>query len=191
MKLKIAKVIRVLTVPPVLAAILCTLFYFLYDGAFASLTHYLAALFFLTVLPFLAYPVAAMIPPLRRKGRNGQRNLALVFSVVGYICGFLFALLCGGAAVEKVLLGTYLICGCTLALCTCLHFKASGHTCGCSGPIATLSIFISPWFLLGYLLMTPVIWSSIRMKRHTPFQLLIGSMIPIIAMLICRAQFFI
>ena len=85
--------------------------------------------------------------------------------------------------------GTYLISGTTLAVCTLLHFKASGHTCGCSGPIAALSIFINPWFLVGYVLLTPIIWSSIRLKRHTALQLLAGCVIPVLAMLICRAQF--
>ena len=63
------------------------------------------------------------------------------------------------------------------------------HTCGCSGPIAALSIFINPWFLVGYVLLTPIIWSSIRLKRHTALQLLAGCVIPVLAMLICRAQF--
>ena len=115
--------------------------------------------------------------------------LALVFSVLGYLIGFLAAVLDDGAAMEKVVFGTYLISGTTLAVCTLLHFKASGHTCGCSGPIAALSIFINPWFLVGYVLLTPIIWSSIRLKRHTALQLLAGCVIPVLAMLICRAQF--
>ena len=137
----------------------------------------------------LAYPVSYLIPALRRGGRKTQRNLALVFSVLGYLIGFLAAVLDGGAAMEKVVFGTYLISGTTLAVCTLLHFKASGHTCGCSGPIAALSIFINPWFLVGYVLLTPIIWSSIRLKRHTALQLLAGCVIPVLAMLICRAQF--
>ena len=109
--------------------------------------------------------------------------------VLGYLIGFLAAVLDDGAAMEKVVFGTYLISGTTLAVCTLLHFKASGHTCGCSGPIAALSIFINPWFLVGYVLLTPIIWSSIRLKRHTALQLLAGCVIPVLAMLICRAQF--
>ena len=137
----------------------------------------------------IGYPVSYLIPALRRGGRKTQRNLALVFSVLGYLIGFLAAVLDDGAAMEKVVFGTYLISGTTLAVCTLLHFKASGHTCGCSGPIAALSIFINPWFLVGYVLLTPIIWSSIRLKRHTALQLLAGCVIPVLAMLICRAQF--
>lgn len=101
LKDKFAKAIRILTTAPVFALLLCTLLYFLMDGAFASLRHYLMAVFFLSILPVLAYPVSAIIPPLRRKGRDGQRNLAIVFSVVGYVGGFLYALLGGGTGFEK------------------------------------------------------------------------------------------
>lgn len=189
MKKIFAKLIRILTTPPVFAALLCTLLYVLSDDAFASMGHLFAALGFLTALPLLAYPVAALIPALRRRGRGVQRNLALVFSVLGYVGGFLFALLGGGTATEKVLFGTYLLSGVVLAVCTLLHFKASGHTCGCSGPIAMLAVFVSPWFLCGYPLLTPIIWSSKLLGRHTGAQLLVGALIPVLAMLLCRAEF--
>ena len=140
LKDKFAKAIRILTTAPVFALLLCTLLYFLMDGAFASLRHYLMAVFFLSILPVLAYPVSAIIPPLRRKGRDGQRNLAIVFSVVGYVGGFLYALLGGGTGFEKVLFGTYLISGISLAICTCMHYKASGHACGCSGPVVPVRL---------------------------------------------------
>lgn len=186
---KSAKLIRVLTTPPLFAAVLSSLLYLLYDGSFASVWHYLSALFFLTALPLLAYPVAALVPPLRRRGRSAQRNLALVFSVLGYIGGFLVAVLGGGAPVEKVMLGTYLFSGVALALTTVFHFKASGHTCGCSGPIALLSFFVSPWFLVGYFLLTPIFWSSKSLGRHTVPQLIVGCIIPVIGILLCSAGF--
>lgn len=156
MKQKFAQAVRILTTPPVFSALMCTLLYVLVPGSFASLGHYLLAIVCLSLLPVLAYPVSYLIPALRRGGRKTQRNLALVFSVLGYLIGFLAAVLDGGAAMEKVVFGTYLISGATLAVCTLLHFKASGHTCGCSGPIAALSIFINPWFLVGYVLLTPI-----------------------------------
>lgn len=189
MSKRFAKVLRIIMTPPVFAAILCSLLYFLLPAGFSSAAHYLAALGFLTVLPLLAYPVAALIPALRKKGRDGQRNLALVFSVAGYIGGFLFALLADGTVTERVLFGTYLCSGIALAVCTLLHFKASGHTCGCSGPIAMLSLYISPWFLLCYPLLTLTVWSSRKLGRHTPAQLFVGAMIPVVMMLLCRAEF--
>lgn len=186
---KFAKCIRILTTAPVFAILLCSLLYALLPDGFASVGHYLTALGFLAGLPLLAYPISFMVPSLRKKGRDGQRNLAVVFSVIGYIGGFLFAMLCGGTATEKVLFGTYLISGIGIALCTLLHFKASGHTCGCSGPIAMLATFASPWFLLGYLLLTPIIWSSKKLGRHSGAQLLAGALIPVLAMFLCRMIF--
>ena len=186
---KIAKVIRVLTTAPVFALILCTILYLLVPGSFASLSHYLWALGFLVILPLLAYPVAWAVPALRKKGRPLQRNLAVVFSVVGYVGGFLFAMLAGGTPTEKILFGTYLLSGVTIGICTVCHFKASGHTCGCSGPIAMLAVTVSPWFLLGYGLLTPIIWASKKLGRHTAGQLAAGVLIPVAAMLLCRARF--
>ena len=156
MKQKFAQAVRILTTPPVFSALMCTLLYVLVPGSFASLGHYLLAIVCLSLLPVLAYPVSYLIPALRRGGRKTQRNLALVFSVLGYLIGFLAAVLDDGAAMEKVVFGTYLISGTTLA---------------------------------GYVLLTPIIWSSIRLKRHTALQLLAGCVIPVLAMLICRAQF--
>lgn len=185
MSKKSAKLIRILTTAPVFAAILSSLLHFLLEDGFASLGHYLAALGFLTGLPLMAYPVAAI----GKRGRDGQRNLAVVFSVIGYVAGFLFALLGGGTATEQVLFGTYLLSGVTIALCSVFHFKASGHTCGCSGPIAMLAAFVSPWFLFGYPLLTPIIWASRKLGRHSGPQLLAGAIIPVVAMLLCRAEF--
>ena len=186
---KLAKVIRVLTTAPVFAGILCTILYLLVPGSFASLSHYLWALGFLVALPLLAYPVAWVIPALRKKGRPLQRNLAVVFSIAGYIGGFLYVMLAGGTAIEKVLFGTYLLSGLAIGICTVCHFKASGHTCGCSGPIAMLAMTVSPWFLLGYLLLTPIIWSSKKLGRHTAGQLAAGAVIPVAAMLLCSVRF--
>ncbi|MBO2526948.1 MAG: hypothetical protein CW335_02025, partial [Clostridiales bacterium] len=168
---------------------LCSLLYALLPDGFASVWHYLAALGLLAAAPLLAYPISYAIPSLRKKGRDGQRNLAVAFSVAGYIGGFLFAMLCGGTTTEKVLFGTYLISGVGIAVCTLLRFKASGHTCGCSGPIAMLALYANPWFLIGYLLLTPIFWASKKLGRHSAAQLFAGAAIPVLAMLLCRLIF--
>lgn len=185
MKQKIAKLIRVLTIPPVFAALLCSLLYWRVDGAYASGGHYLAALCFLSFLPLMSYPVSAVIPQFRRDKRKWERTLGLIFSVAGYIGGALFVWFTDAAPIETVIYGTYLLSGLALAICTALHFKASAHTCGCSGPIAGLTYFISPWFLLGYILLSVIIWASIRLKRHSSWQLMGGTLIPVLALLLC------
>lgn len=185
MEEKCAKVIRVLTVPSMFSALLCTILYLHLSGAFASKRHYLAALCFLSVLPLLSYPVCYAVPSLRERGRKAERNLSLVFSVAGYIGGILFCLLTDSHPVEKLLYATYLFSGLGLAICSLMHFHASGHACGCSGPIIFLSVLLSPWFLLGYLLLGVVMWASRNLDRHSPAQLVGGSVVPVVAFLGC------
>ena len=181
---KTAKSIRVFTVPPIFAAILCALLYWLVDGAYPNGIHCLVMLFTLSILPLMSYPLCAIIPSLRKQGRKAERTLGLIFSVAGYIGGFLFALLTSGTTIELVVYSTYLLSGVMLAICTVCHFKASAHTCGCSGPVAALSVLVSPWFLLGYLLVGVVIWASVQLKRHSRTQLVAGSLIPVLSLLI-------
>ena len=189
MKKIFAKFVRILTAPPIFAALLCVLLYLLLPGSFASPVHFALALGFLTALPLLAYPISTLIPALRRKGRDGQRDLAAVFSVVGYVGGGLFALLFDGAATELVLYGTYILSGIAIGIGTLAGFKISGHTCGCSGPLAMLATFVSPWFLAGYLLLPFVFWSSRCLGRHSAAQLLTGAALPVLAMVLCRVAF--
>lgn len=179
---KLAKWIRVLTTAPLVAAAMVSIFYFTAPNAYASLSHYLVTLFCLTLLPLLAYPVSYLVPSIRRRGRDGQRSLAIVFCVVGYLIGFVYSVCFHGAVIECVVIGTYLISGALIGLTTLLHFKASGHACGQSGPIAMLCYWLGPWYALGYLLLAAVFWSSLKLKRHSLSQLLAGSIIPVIAM---------
>lgn len=185
-KEKLAKAVRVLTTPPAFAFVLCTVVYLRLGGAYAAPWRYLTAVLCLTVLPLLSYPIAVFVPALRKKGRETERGLAIAFSVAGYVIGFLIANL-GGTGFERVLFDSYLLSGVILAVCTKLHFKASGHTCGCSGPIAALGMFVAPWFFLGYILLTPVVWSSLKLKRHTAAQCVVGAVIPVACILFFRA----
>lgn len=185
MERKCAKAIRVLTVPPVFSALLCTILYARLSGAFASRGHYIAALCFLSALPLASYPLCQAVPSLREKGRKAERNLSLISSVAGYLGGILFCLFTDSSPIETLLYATYLFSGLGLAICSLMRFHASGHACGCSGPIIFLSVLISPWFLLGYLLLGAVMWASRNLDRHSPAQLVGGSVVPVVAFLGC------
>lgn len=179
----LSKSVRVITVPPIIAAVTATLLYFLGNNFFADIWHYTAALAALTLFPLFAYPISLVKPKNTR--RSLQRKLALIFSVAGYIGGFVFALITKAPAGEKVLFTTYLLSGILTAFSSfVLKLKSSGHACGVSGPAAVLSYYLSPWFLFSYLLLIPVFWSSLRLKRHTPAQLISGTVIPVICLFI-------
>lgn len=186
---KLAKFIRTVTVAPIMAGILLTLLYFNYSFAFLNRTHFFMALFFLCVLPILAYPVSLLIPKIRQSGRRGQRNLAIVFAVAGYLFGTVYCLIFGYTAAELTIYLTYLFSGVVIALLSFIfHIKGSGHACGVSGPVAMLAAFLGMPYLLGYIILAFVFKSSVVLKRHTPTQLVIGSIVPVLCMAVAMVN---
>lgn len=178
--MRLCKIIRIITVAPVAAAAAVTLL-FIHGNFFVSNMHYIAALTALTVFPLSAYPISLIKKADER--RNFQRTLAIVLSVAGYIGGMLFALLTSASVGERVLYLTYLLSGVAIAFSSfVLKKKSSGHACGIAGPVALLAYYIHPLYLLGLLLLLPVGYASLKMKRHTLPQLISGSVIPILCL---------
>lgn len=176
----VAKIIRVLTVPPIMAFFAFTAFLFAKDF-YDSLGEYFIAVGFLSALPFTAYPLQPVLPPFKHQGRDGQRSLAFIMSTVGYVLAVIFALAFGAGTKVTVMLVTYLVSGVTLLLINKLFkFKASGHSCGLLGPLAALVYFIGPQLLwAGIILFALSLWSSIYLKRHTLMQFIVGGIIPV------------
>lgn len=65
-----------------------------------------------------------------------------------------------------------------------LKIRASGHACGIAGPIAILIYFVSPWALLGIVVLAAAGWASLAMKRHASKELVIGSLLSIASLFI-------
>ncbi|MBE6685006.1 MAG: hypothetical protein E7592_05090 [Ruminococcaceae bacterium] len=186
---KVYKMIRVATVPPIMASAL-----FIILGVYKTLglVDTLLGILFLGILPILSYPLQRFIPYYKDKGREGQRNLAIIFSVVGYILGCVLALIFDAPLNTVVFIYLdYLISGVLIAIFNKLfHLKASGHACGIVGPIAMLiywGLYIPA--AVGAVLTVFVFISSIKMKRHTFLQLLGGSAITISALLLLSLFF--
>ena len=53
-------------------------------------------------------------------------------------------------------------------------WKISLHTATIAGVVSLLAIYRGEWFGLGYLILLPVAWSRLKLKQHTPNQLLGG-----------------
>lgn len=184
------KTIRAITVAPVMAALLLLALYFASPGFGITPLQLVFALSFLSFLPLLAYPVQALIPRLRAGGRALQRRMAIIFSVVGYICGILYSLIFEESRVLTVTYLTYLISGVGIALFSALtSVKASGHACGIAGPAVAAWYFIGPIGLIGLALYVPSFIASVRMKRHTIWEFLLGGLVSVAAffasLLIC------
>ena len=88
---KVAKFIRVMTVAPFLALTLILILHFT-KKAFSDGFVYLA-LFTLVLLPILAYPIQRKFHIIKGDMRASERKLAIIFSVFGYLLGFVISII--------------------------------------------------------------------------------------------------
>jgi Mn2+/Fe2+ NRAMP family transporter len=77
---KLSKIIRVVTVAPLMALLMLLILGSGDASFFGGLLHFLLAVIFLTIFPVLAYPLQPFFPSFKDKGR-GQRTLANYFAV--------------------------------------------------------------------------------------------------------------
>lgn len=186
MNVRIAKLIRILTLPQLM--VIWTVI--LLRRELGSDFRALMVVFFLTVLPLLSYPFCAIIPRLRAGGRKTQRNTAVAFSVAGYFAGLLYAFLCGGNTMEVFIYLCYISSGILIAVGTALGCRASGHMAGMAGPVVMLSLTKSPWFALVGILMLPIAYSSLKLRRHTMLELILGALSSAVPVVIFRFWLF-
>lgn len=180
-----AKIIRLLTVAPLMAMVALSIILLVSPEIFRNNGNYFIALLFLTVLPLLGYPLQPFIPGFCDKGRDGQRNLAIIMAVFGYVLGIFYVLLTRATQGLLVIYLTYLLSGIGIAIFNkVLKVRASGHTCGIAGPIALLFYVIGYKALWGLIVLIMVFWASLKIKRHTMSQLIWGSIIPLAALFV-------
>ncbi len=183
----INKFIRIITIAPVMAALLLLALYFLTPQYGITLSQLLLSLLFLTVLPVLAYPLQPLFPRYKAKGRKGQRELAIIFSLIGYLCGLIYTIILHPNHMLAIIYLTYLLSGVAIALFTAFTpVKASGHACCIVGPMVVILWYVG---LIGLILVAVYVLafiSSLQMKRHTVNEFLAGSVIPVIALLLSQ-----
>lgn len=182
---KICYTLRVLTVAPIIALIAFSILHFVSPEITGSTLNYILAIVFITVFPLLAYPLQPIIPHFKNKGRDGQRMLAIIMSVLGYIGGLICAFALRMPKSMQILLLTYFLSGILIFLFSkVIKLKASGHACGVAGPIAFLTYVYGPIALLGLPLLVMVFLPSLKMGRHKLSELIVGSIIPVVSMFI-------
>ena len=168
-KERIAKVIRVLSVPPVMVSALILILAFNKDGIFRNTLEIVISIVLLGFVPILAYVLNGILPGFKEQGREGQRKLAFITNFIGYSAAFLWALI---SDVENALLlicSTYFFSVLFLTICNKIfHYRASGHACSFTGPLVLLIYFLGWKVIIPCLLIAAlIIWSSIYLKRHT------------------------
>jgi hypothetical protein len=185
------KIIRIVTLAPLLAGFSAVMIALFCPDVFPSLWHLGYTLAFLTVLPLTAYPLQRFIPKFKDKGRSGQRILAMIFAVAGYIlCLVANALFSASAGMWLVTL-EYFISGVLILIFNkVLHIKLSAHGCGTVGPVFLLLYFGLPLpAAIMCVLSALSYYASIRAKHHTLPQLIGGSALSVCVLVLLAVLF--
>lgn len=181
-----AKIIRGVTVPPIMVAALFLLLYFFRDNVIPTSLDLIFSLLFLAVVPVLAYPLQSVVPAFRPGGQKMKRKLAFILSIMGYIAAFLVSIL-RGAVPNLVYIDAVYLCSVVVLtlLNVCTPWHASGHACSIVGPIALLACFFG-WraILAGGTVIALSFWSSVYLGRHTVREYLLGALSPLLSALL-------
>ena len=178
LSLKIAHAVRIISVPPVMVGILLVLLFTLREDVIRTGADMAASLLGLTILPILAYPVSFAVPAVRKKGREGQRSLAMYFSTVGYVAVFVYGLVCSvGTGLMHIYAGYLFSVVIILVSNKVFKVRVSGHACSVSGPLVYSGFFLGIWgVIVGAFCWVGILWASLAMKRHTFKEFLLGTL---------------
>ena len=183
---KIAKIIRVITLPPILFTSMSLILYFVNTDVFNSYIELIVAILLLGICPILAYPIQLCIPALKKGGRKSQRTLAFIFSLIGYTAGLFYGIFGNVLPKLKFVFILYFVAAVILAFVNkVIKIKASGHACSSVAPCLILT-YLCKWYCIFPCLAVIAlsVWASIRTKRHTIFELLLGAIVSVIAFVI-------
>lgn len=176
---RLANIIGVATTPPMTALVAAVAIHLRKPRAFGDgVFWFLLTILLLAVIPCLSYVVALLVPSIRRMGRQGQRRLAFVVSVISYIAG---TIVCLVGKAPRIVLGfflSYLAAGSVLSLINgALDFKASGHACGCSGSLTLVTTVLGTTMAWAWIVLPAVFWARIRAKRHSMAELISATLV--------------
>lgn len=182
---KITRTIRRITIAPVLACIMLVVLRVCRRDIFQNEGQFVYSIFFLTIVPILAYPLQKHLPYFQEQGRDGQRQLALIFAFLGCLGECLVNTATHVSKGLTLVGGTYLLSGLILLLLNrTFHFSASGHAAGVSAAgVVPIALGVHWIAIPTVVVLVLVYFSSLYMRRHTFSQLLGGTLIPIFSVL--------
>ena len=180
MKEKAARIIRTATVPPVEALLLLLILYQHQNAAFGDMGDLLLSILFLSVIPVLAYPTAALLS--REEDIRGiQRKMAFHFTFIAYLAAMLIGYATRCSELLQAVLDAYFLSALLLVIVNkVFRIKASGHACSCTLPYLILMYYFN-WnivvVIVCVILYAAEFWASIELKRHTVKEFLLGTVI--------------
>ncbi len=169
---------RIVTLPAILATAVLFILYFSRPVVFSSSVDFFVSLFTLGVCPVLAYPLAKLIPPLRKQGREGARNMAFLTSLLGYLVGVIYVYAVGASAELCFIQVTYFFSAVFLFFCNkAVGVRASAHSCGACGAAVLFGTIMGGWaWILSALAVFYALWSSLYRKRHDGKEFFFGAL---------------
>ncbi len=165
---------------PMLSAALVTYFYFYLPASEPNrLTGYLWSLVFMTVIPL--FSLFFYIPfknDDHEKTLHRQRVASFVFMLVSYPIGWIALLLSHAPSIFTATAEIYTFV--TLGLIVInlfMHYKASGHAAGVSGPVASM-IYLFGAVATPLLALLPLVtWARVAAKGHSFWQTVVGAVL--------------
>jgi len=177
-KRTLATAISYVTVPPIIALLMFALI-----NSTVSTGLSFVALMLLTIFFAVLMPLSILIIWARRTHAHdldvpsmADRGQPLLIAATSYFIGTAVLLLIRAPPLTAVVMFGY-CAGTLLIFLINRRWKISVHTTGVAGPTVVLLFFFGPWGVLLGLLLPPVIWSRVYLKKHTVAQALAGGLL--------------
>ena len=182
MKERVAKAIRIITVPPVLTLAMLGILYYLYGEKFATLSQLVMALILLVLVPSCAYLISNSENNNQTDKRGKQRKMAFIFNLVGYLSAMIIGFFMMCTEMMMCILISYFLAVLILTFVNKVSgVKASGHACSCVLPYLILCYWSGgKVVLICLILYLGEFWASVSLKRHTVFEFISGSFVAIV-----------
>lgn len=176
MKTKIAKLIRIISLPAVLALALFSVMVTQQPPLLSS-QDFCISLLFIVFLPLAAYPVSLLQKKKEISPREVQRSLAFVLTLVGHTLALAYGFIEDTSIELRIVYWTYFISILLLFLFNkLLHIRASAHAASAAGTLMLIPLFLGTvWLLPCAALAAIVAWASLSLKRHSIQELLFGA----------------
>jgi len=173
---------QLLNVPVLSGALATFLFLQIPQSESHLLNGYAWAMLFLCVIPLFSlffYIPAGNEDKLKTARR--QRVASFVIMLVSYPAGWLVLALIGAPRVFTAVAATYTFVTLGLIIFNLLlHYKASGHAAGVSGPVAIM-IYIYGAIATPLLILLPLItWARLAAEGHNLWQTVVGASMSIL-----------
>ncbi|MDO5835296.1 MAG: phosphatase PAP2 family protein [Methanobacterium sp.] len=135
------------------------------------------SIFFVSILPIITSTLWIKRKKLEvDMPQREDRIYPLLMVILSYIVGVMVLYTLGAPALTTTLMVCYLN-NTIVVLLFSLYWKISIHAMGMAGP-ATAIIYLFGWTGLSFSLLVPlVLWSRLHLKRHTPAQLIVGTLL--------------